>query len=239
MTKNREDEIGQCFTYTNVDFPYPNDVKELNLFIETFQKEIYDENKNVDSDCKISGDSCNIFGENKKFDRLIVMDDVSSLADKSKNFVNFLTVSRKFGYICLYIFHIIYPTKSIWQMILSQTKIFNIFPSTIQLGNILKTLTNNCDRDTINYISTRDLWLNQLYLSLSNESKYSCLAIDCRKSSPAKYRIEANSNFEQFCYYGQSKKDRLFDKSLAKKVVQNQNSLVFQIDSVINVENKK
>ena len=157
LTKNREDEIRQCFTYTNVDFPYPNDVKELNLFIETFQKEIYDENKNVDSDCKISGDNCNIFGENKKFDRLIVMDDVSGLADKSKNFVNFLTVSRKFGYICLYIFHIIYPTKSIWQMILSQTKIFNIFPSTIQLGNILKTLTNNCDRDTINYISTRDL----------------------------------------------------------------------------------
>ena len=166
------------------------------LFIETFQKEIYDENKNVDSDCKISGDNCNIFGENKKFDRLIVMDDVSGLADKSKNFVNFLTVSRKFGYICLYIFHIIYPTKSIWQMILSQTKIFNIFPSTIQLGNILKTLTNNCDRDTINYISTRDLWLNQLYLSLSNESKYSCLTIDCRKSGPAKYRTDTDSSFE-------------------------------------------
>ena len=42
---------------------------------------------------------------------------------------NFLTVSQKFGYICLYNFHIIYPTKSIWQMILSQTKIFNIFSS--------------------------------------------------------------------------------------------------------------
>ena len=64
------------------------------------------------------------------------MDDVSGVADKSNNFSNFLTVSQKFGYICVYIFHIIYPKKFIWQMILSQTKIFNIFPSAIQLGNI-------------------------------------------------------------------------------------------------------
>ena len=61
------------------------------------------------------------------------------------------------------------------------------------------------------------------------------MTIDCRKSGPAKYRTEAKSNFEQFCYYGQSKKNGLFNKFLAKKVDQNKNSLVFQIDSVINV----
>ena len=37
LTKNREDEIKQCFTYTDVDFHYPNDVEELNLLIETVQ----------------------------------------------------------------------------------------------------------------------------------------------------------------------------------------------------------
>ena len=47
------------------------------------------------------------------------MDDVSGLAGKSNDFSKFLTVSRKFHYICLYIFHIIYRTKSIWQMTLS------------------------------------------------------------------------------------------------------------------------
>ena len=150
LSKNREDEIRQCFSYTKVEFHYPNDVEDLNLIIETFQKETYDEDKKTN-------DNCNIFGENKNFDKLIVMDDVSGLADKSNNFANFLTVSRKCGYICLYTFHIIYPTKSIRQMILSQTKFFNIFPSTIQLGNILKILTNNCDRETINYIAARDL----------------------------------------------------------------------------------
>ena len=92
MTKNREDEIRQCFTYTNVDFHYPNDVEELNLLIETFQKGTYDENKKVDSDSKTNGDGCNIFKENKKFDKLIVMGDVSSPADKSNDFANSLTV---------------------------------------------------------------------------------------------------------------------------------------------------
>ena len=141
MRKNREDEITQCFTYTNVDFDHANDVEELNLIIETFQKETYDEDEKVDSDSKIDDDGCNIFRQNKKFDKLIVMGDVSGLADKSNDFVDFLTVKiLKFGYICLYIFQIIYPTKSIWQSILSQTKSFNIFPSTIQLDSILKAL---------------------------------------------------------------------------------------------------
>ena len=65
-----------------------------------------------------------MFLEKKFFDKLIVMDDVSGLADKSNDFSNFLTVSRKFGCICLYSFHIIYSTKYICQMIMSQIKIF-------------------------------------------------------------------------------------------------------------------
>ena len=48
-------------------------------------------------------------------------------------------------------------------------------------------------------------------------------------------QTNADSNFEQFCYYGQNKKDRLFNKLLAKRVNQINTSLVFQIDSVIKV----
>ena len=112
LMKEREDQIRQCFNYTLVEFHYPGDVDDFNLIIERFQKKTHD---NADN----NNGNCNIFGENKNFDKLIVMDDVSGLADKSNHFANFLTVNRKFGYICLYIFHIIYPTKSIWQMILS------------------------------------------------------------------------------------------------------------------------
>ena len=49
-------------------------------------------------------DNCNenaVVGEDNIFDKLIVMDDVSGLANKSDNFINFLTVSRKFNFTCV------------------------------------------------------------------------------------------------------------------------------------------
>ena len=76
LIKNGEGEIRQCFTYTNVDFHHPNDVEELNLLTETFQEETYDEEEKADCDSIIDGDGCNIFGSNKKFGELIVIDDV-------------------------------------------------------------------------------------------------------------------------------------------------------------------
>ena len=89
---------------------------ELDSLIETFKlrsrEETTDDN-NVN----------NSFGENKKLDRLIIMDDVSGVADVSKKFANFLTVSRKFGYNCVYVFHVIVPASQIWQKIISQTNI--------------------------------------------------------------------------------------------------------------------
>ena len=57
------------------------------------------------------------------------------------------------------------------------------------------------------------------------------MTIDCRKSGPVKYRTDADATLSN---YGQSKKDRLFNKFLAKRVDQDENLLVFQ-DSVINV----
>ena len=90
------------------------------------------------------------------------MDDVSGLADKSNEFYSLLTVSRKYRYSCIYIFPIVFPQFRNWQMIISQTKIFNIFPSTVQLGNMSKILTNNCDRETLKYIPKRELRINRL-----------------------------------------------------------------------------
>ena len=51
-------------------------------------------------------------------DRLIVIDHVSGLADRSEDFANFFTVSRKYGLRCVCIFHTIYPKRQHWQMIL-------------------------------------------------------------------------------------------------------------------------
>ena len=101
--------------------------------------------------------------EHQIFDRLIAMDNVSGLAGKSNEFCSFLTVSRKYRYSCIYIFHIVFPQLRNWQIILCQTKIFNIFPFAVQLGNISKIRTNNCDRETLKYIPKRELWINRLY----------------------------------------------------------------------------
>ena len=85
-----------------------------------------------------------LFGKNKKMDRHIVMDDVSGVADISKKFANLLTVSRKFGYHCVYVFHVITPATQIWQKIISQTNIFNIFPSSVPQDTVSKILQSNC-----------------------------------------------------------------------------------------------
>ena len=57
--------------------------------------------------------------EQMALDKLIVMDDVSGHVDKSDVFSNFLTVLRKYGMSCVYIFHTIYPNRQNWDMIMS------------------------------------------------------------------------------------------------------------------------
>ena len=105
---------------------------ELDSLIETLKlrtRDIVDDNDDVNS----------LFGKNKKMDRLIVMDDVSGVADISRKFATFLSVSRKYGYHCIYVFHIT-GTLQIWQKIISQTNIFNIFPSSIRQNSVVKIL---------------------------------------------------------------------------------------------------
>lgn len=55
------------------------------------------------------------------------MDNVSSIAEKSNDFANFLNVARKFKYNFFCKFHIIYLETLIWELIFSQTNIINIF----------------------------------------------------------------------------------------------------------------
>ena len=54
-----------------------------------------------------------MFGENKIMHHLIVMDDVSGIADSLKKIADFLTVTRQYRYHYIYIFNIIIPDKEI------------------------------------------------------------------------------------------------------------------------------
>ena len=137
-------------------------------------------------------------GEDNVSNKLIVMDDVSGLAGKSTKFANFVTAWRIFKFTCVYVFHTIYPTSSNWQMILSQTKIFNIFPESLLTSSVIKILSS------YEYIQAIDLWLSCPYFEISNSSKKQCLTIDMRHVNdlgPAKFRSEAKNDKEQVCYY--------------------------------------
>ena len=128
LNKEREDFIRDSFQDQKVHFSYPQDLNDFNYLIQNFMqvKANY-----VDND----------MGELPVVNRLIILDDVSGLADKSEEFSNILTVTRKYGFSCLYVFHTIYPGRQSWEMIMSQTHIFNFFPGSIHSSRILKTLS--------------------------------------------------------------------------------------------------
>ena len=82
VSKDREDNIRDCFTDQVVKFDYPNNAEESDDLLEMcrLRKAKYIEND---------------LGENMVLDKFVVMDDVSDLANKSGEFANFLNVSRK------------------------------------------------------------------------------------------------------------------------------------------------
>ena len=125
--------------------------------------------KHLNEDFKIEtiedADSMNEteYVEDKKIQRLIVTDDVSGLADRSNTFANFLIVTRKFGYHCVYIFHIILPEKEVWKKIISQINVFNIFPSSVPYPTVARLLQSNVVRMTTKYLPARSLWINKTF----------------------------------------------------------------------------
>ena len=116
LDKSREAEIQSCFN-CDIEFHYPNNKDKFENLLQDFKLH---SRSNKISDDTIS--DSNSYEENIKRDCLIVIDDVSGLADTSQKFASFLTIARKFRCHCVYIFHTIHPEKSIWKSILSQTK---------------------------------------------------------------------------------------------------------------------
>ena len=154
----------KSFSDQEVHFNYPENLDDFNYLIENFMQ--------------IKSDYVNSeLGEDMVIDCLIVM-DVSALADKSDNFANLLTVSRKYGFSCLYVFHTIYPNRQNWVMILSQPHIFNFFPGSIHSGKILKTLSLFARRYKSSYVPTQNVWLSKHYFDIFRSKQKQCLTVD-------------------------------------------------------------
>ena len=81
IDNQREAEI-QSYFNNKTEVHIAKEQDELDSLIETFKLRSREEtdNKNVIN---------NSFGENRKLDRLIIMDDVSGVGDVSKKFANF------------------------------------------------------------------------------------------------------------------------------------------------------
>ena len=221
LSGEREDAIRESFSEQTVKFIYPSNLDEFNYLIDFFMSEKMPESENI-----------NGLGEKIAIDKLIVMDDVSGLADRCEDFSNFLTASRKYGFSCVYVFHTIYPGRQSWEMIMSQTHIFNFFPGSVHSGRILKTLSLFASRERNIYVPTNQIWLNRLYFQISNSKDRLCLTIDTRDTNdfgPGKFRTRADSGQEQHCYFNRPNTDSRFKCFLAKRVFTEKDRPVFSV----------
>ena len=211
LSTEREDFIRESFVEQEVHFSYPHDLGNFNYLVENFTQ---DKSEYVDNE----------LGENLLVNKLIIMDDVSGLAglaDKSQEFSSFLTVSRKYGFSCLYVFHTIYPGRQNWEMIMSQTHIFNYFPGSTHSSRILKTLSLFASRQKNTYLPNQQIWLNKLYFQISNSKEKKCLTIDTRdvnELGSGKFRTSANNGGEQTCYFNSNKSHTHFTSFFAKRI---------------------
>ena len=224
----REDAVRDSFSNQELYFNYPANVEDFNYLIENFMQTKSDY---VNSE----------MGEKMVINRVIVMDDVSGLADKSDDFANFLTVSRKYGFSCLYVFHTIYPNRQNWEMIMTQTHIFNFFPGSIHSGKILKTLSLFASRYKNSYFPSRNVWINKLYFDISTSKEKQCLTVDTqpiKDLGPGKFRTLADNGQEQICYYNRGKSDTHFSSFLAKgKQTSLDSDIKFSIVKIITSSN--
>ena len=133
LSKERKENTEDYFLAQEVNFDYLTNVEDFSYLIDVYKRR---KSEYVEND----------LGEKMILDKLIVMDDVSGLADKSDEFANFLTASIKYGITCIYIFHIIYRNEQNWQMILSQTQIYNFFPGSAQSSSIIKISSTFANR---------------------------------------------------------------------------------------------
>ena len=157
----------------------------------------------------------------KKLDRLIIMDDVSGVAVVSKKFANFLTVFKKFGYNCVYVFHVIVPASQIWQKITSQTNIFTIFPASVPHNAVAKIIQSNCILRSKKHVPARSLWLNRVFTDLANSHEKHCLTIDSgyiNKNGPGRYRSLADNPEKQVCYFNKPNDDVFYNTFISDRI---------------------
>ena len=162
------------------------------------------------------------------------MDGVSGLADESKKFAAFLSVTRKYNYNCVYIFHTVFPEKSNWRLILSQTNIFNIFPASVPINSVRKILEGACSRKTQKYTLQNAFWFNRLFFDLANTNDKICLTIDSsgvNKDGPGRFTTKADNPEFQVFYFNSKNDEQVYNEFISQRINndENENDFHFKI----------
>ena len=90
LDKQREAEVQSCFD-SQLDFYYPRNKEQFEELLEYFKTKS-NSSESESEDVNFQETSSNVsenYGENSHTNRLIVMDDVSGLADSSSKHANF------------------------------------------------------------------------------------------------------------------------------------------------------
>ena len=243
LNEERKIEIDSCFKQEVVFATAPN-VDKLERIIQELiilaEQKIQNDNEDLDSKDEESNDNSdndvvnenddkikegsdeiqkdNDLGEKSVFDNLIVFDDMSTIADRSKVFAHFLTVSRKFKYICVYIFHIMTNKNSdTWHYITSQTHIYCFLNLGSLNAKLRAILGENCIRtenDRNLYLTKNNMWLTKLVTSLFNNTTKEHILIDNRETcgKMCKVRSRTDELNAQICFYPIENDNRYFNK---------------------------
>ena len=228
LSKQREVEIDFCFP-PEVDFLNPQDKYDLrksfndleNLYRAKIEKK------------GIVANTGNGMGEHIERHTFIVLDDVRRFADRSPSFVTFMTTCRTFGYTLCYVFHKTAISSPKWKDTLSQTQIFCIFPSAMDL--VINYLVKFVSRsDAKGYVSRQQLWLTNLVRVISKKSGFSSFCVVRRPHvfSAAKYRLGVENFDQQECFLNLNTFDKLFNTFTSRRT-DNREVIEFVIEKQI------
>ena len=145
-------------------------------------------------------------------DNLVVLDDVTGLADKSHSFVEFLTYCRKYDNNVLYIFHEPALSSSKFMDIMSRTQIFSH-----RHGPCTQLLAKFVARGK-GYITKQQLWIANVVRTIENQTGFTCFCLDKRPgvSGAARYRSMVENPEIQYCYLNLNNSDKLFNTFVSK-----------------------
>ena len=133
----------------------------------------------------------------------------------------------------MHVFHETAISSPKWKGILSQTQIFCIFPSAMDL--VINYLVKFVSRSYAkSYVSRQQLWLTKLVRKIGKKSGFLSFCVDRRRHvfGAAKYRSGVENPDQQECYLNSITSDKLFNTFTSRRT-DNREVIEFVIEKQI------